>query len=124
MGRSAWDTLAEALGLKTEINWDAVNKRRQMQQNGSMDRRTQQGPMPYFRPPGAQRQTPQGRGMNANPNAMGQIPQGQDVPGGQPNPLYSTPRRSPLSTSPNAPQDMDGGREDEAFDPEEGEDYR
>ena len=109
--------LAEALGIKTEMNWDAVNKRRQMQQNGSMDRRNQQGPMPYFKTPGMQQG--QGIGMRANPNAMAQIPGGSDAPNqiGQANPLYAPPQRqkpkSPLATPPNSPQALDGGDEDE-----------
>jgi hypothetical protein len=116
MGRSAWELLAEALGIKSEVNWDAANKRRQMQQYGSMDRRNQQGPMPYFKPQGTQAgQPPQPLGMRSNPNAMAQIPAGSDVPGQQQNPLFAPPPRpkSPLSTSPNSPRAMDGGEDGE-----------
>lgn len=115
--RSAWDRLAEALGIQTEINWDAVNKRRQMQQYGTMDRRDKQGPMPYFKPAGMQQRTqapppaPPNRGQQ--PAAMSQVPFGNDRPG-QTNPLFSPPKpRSPLSTAPNSPQALSGGDEDE-----------
>lgn len=105
MGRSAWYTLAEALDIQTEINWDNVNKRRQMQQNGTMDRRNKQGPMPYFKTPGQQRQMQQAQRGRINPNAMAQIPAGTDVPMQQPNPLFAPPaRKSALSTPPNSPQ--------------------
>lgn len=118
--RSAWDRLAEALGIKTEINWDAVNKRKQMQQYGTMDRRDKQGPMPYFKPAGmqrraqAQQQAPLNRGQQTA--AMSQVPFGTDRPG-QLNPLFAPPSppkpRSPLSTAPNSPQALSGGSEGE-----------
>lgn len=116
--KSAWDTLAEALGI-TEINWNAVNKRRQMQQNGSMDRRNQQGPMPYFKTPAMQQRAQNSRPIATNPNAMAQIPAGTDVPG-QVNPLFAPPGRpkpkSPLATAPNSPQSL-GGEDDEGDGP-------
>lgn len=111
--RSAWDRLAEALGIKTEVNWDAVNKRRQMQQYGTMDRRDKQGPMPYFKPSSMQQRRPQAT-PGSGQQAMGQIPFGSDRPG-QMNPLFAPPGRpkSPLSTAPNSPQAMTGGDEGE-----------
>lgn len=125
--RSAWERLAEALGIKTEINWDAVGKRRQMQQHGSMDRRDRQGPMPYFKPRGMQqqRQNRQARGSGPIAARPGQpppqIPFGTDRPG-QANPLFTPPQnqppqrpRSPLSTSPNSPQAMRGDDDGEQY---------
>jgi len=113
MARTAWDRLAEALGIKTEVNWDAVNKRRQMQQYGTMDRRNQQGPTPYFKTPGQQQRMQQARRGPVNPNAMAQIPAGMDRPG-QGNPLFAPPRpKSPLTTPPNSPQGLTGGRDEE-----------
>jgi hypothetical protein len=111
--RSAWDRLAEALGIKTEVNWDAVNKRRQMQQYGTMDRRDKQGPMPYFKPSSMQQRQPQAT-PGSGQQAMGQIPFGSDRPG-QMNPLFAPPGRpkSPLSTAPNSPAAMAGGDEGE-----------
>lgn len=111
--RSAWDRLAEALGIKTEINWDAVNKRRQMQQHGTMDRRNRQGPMPYFKPASLQQRRPPQATPGSGQQAMSQIPFGSDRPG-QANPLFAPPRpRSPLSTAPNSPQALSGGDEGE-----------
>lgn len=112
--RSAWDRLAEALGIQTEINWDAVNKRRQMQQYGTMDRRDKQGPMPYFKPAGMQQRAQQPRmAAGTGQQAMSQIPFGSDRPG-QSNPLFTPPRpKSPLTTAPNSPQALSGGSEGE-----------
>lgn len=118
--RSAWDRLAEALGIKTEVNWDAVNKRRQMQRGGTMDRRDRQGPMPYFRPAAMQQRRAQAAAQQVSPNrgqqtaAMSQVPFGTDRPG-QGNPLFASPSRpkSPLSTAPNSPQALSGGSEGE-----------
>jgi hypothetical protein len=113
--RSAWDRLAEALGI-TEIDWSAVQKRRQMQQYGTMDRRNKQGPMPYFKPGGMQQRAQQARMVppGSGQQAMQQIPFGSDRPG-QVNPLFAQPPRpkSPLSTAPNSPQAMDGGDEED-----------
>ncbi len=120
--RSAWDRLAEALGIKTEINWTSVAKRRQMQQGGTMDRRDRQGPMPYFRPQAMQQRQQQARASamaGQGQSAMAQIPFGTDRPG-QRNPLFAPPRsRSPLATPPNSPQALQGGDEGE----EEGAEY-
>ena len=114
--RSAWDRLAEALGMKTEVNWNAVQKRRQMQQYGSMDRRDRQGPMPYFKTPSMQQRRIAPRAATGTgQQAMAQIPFGSDRPG-QMNPLFTPPRprpKSPLSTAPNSPQAMSGGSEGE-----------
>ncbi len=120
MGRSAWELLAEALGITTEMNWDTANKQRRMQQNGTMDRRNQQGPMPYFKPQvqriGGPQQSQSQRqpiGMKANPNAMAQIPAGSDVPGQQPNPLFAVPKPQPrLSNAANSPQALNGGTDE------------
>lgn len=121
--RSAWDRLAEALGIRTEANWDAVNKRRQMQQYGTMDRRTNQGPTPYFKTPGQQQRMQQQRRGPVNPNAMAQIPVGTDVPG-QENPLFAPPSRTrpSLSRSPNSPT-LPGGSDEEDEDMMPGSGY-
>ena len=113
---SAWDRLAEALGIQTEVNWDAVNKRRQMQQYGTMDRRNR-GPSTMLKTPQQlARIAAQGSRGPVNPNAMAQIPAGSDVPG-QGNPLFAPPARprpmSPLSTPPNSPLGLRGGRDEE-----------
>lgn len=114
--------LAEALGIKTEMNWDAVNKRRQMQQYGTVDRRNRGASTMLKTPQQIQRIAQQGSRGPVNPNAMAQIPAGSDNPNqmGQPNPLFAPPRpKSPLSTAPNSPQSLGGGRDEE----EEGMDY-
>lgn len=115
---SAWDRLAEVFGIKTEVNWDAANKRRQMQKYGTMDRRMR-GPSTILKTP-QQIQRMQQRGPRGpvNPNAMAQIPAGSDAPG-QENPLFAPPRSGPprtqslLSTPPNSPQAMSGETDDE-----------
>lgn len=124
--RSAWDRLAEALGIKTEVNWDAANKRRQMQQYGTMDRRNR-GPSTLLKTPQqVQRMQQRGPRGPVNPNAMAQIPVGSDTPG-QGNPLFAPPprSRSPLATPPNSPQSLapTGGREDDEREEDEGVGY-
>lgn len=116
---SAWKRLAEALGIETEANWDKLARQRNIRRYGTQDRRMQQGPTPYFNGRGtgsAQRQQTAAQATpDMTPRQGGiKIPAGQDRPG-QLNPLYAAPSpppkpRSPLSTSPNAPQD-DGSEE-------------
>ncbi len=101
--------LAEALGMRTEANWDAAAKRRNMQRYGATDRRIQQGPTPYFKPNGmgsAQRQGTVGQmAPDMTPRKGGlQIPSGTDRPG-QGNPLMAPPTKRPgLVQAPNSPQ--------------------
>lgn len=104
-----WEALAEAVGLKDATNWNNVNKRQNMARYGTMDRRNQQGPTPYFNSRGtgqAQRQaTMAGMQPDMGRRTAMQIPFGTDRPTGQPNPLMTPTRRpSPLSTSPNSPR--------------------
>lgn len=104
---SIWRTLAEAVGLSNEANWDRVAKQRNMQRYGTQDRRDKQGPMAYFNTQGtgsAQRQATAARTpprMVGKPGGL-QIPNGTDRPG-QGNPLMAPSRPSPLGTAPNAP---------------------
>lgn len=91
-----WKMISEAVGIEVEgpMNFQKLGRKRNMDRYGTMDRRTNQGPMPYFKPggkrPGMQQQMQQKRGI------VPQIPDGSDVPGGQGiNPLT---KPSPMST--------------------------
>ena len=103
--------LAEALGIETEANWDAVAKKRNMQRYGSQGRRAR--PAAAFNIHGTGTAQRQGTAAGVRPDMtprMGglQIPAGKDVPG-QGNPLMAPPKKSgPLGAAANSPPDDHG----------------
>jgi hypothetical protein len=114
--------LAEALGIETEANWDAVAKRRNIARYGTMDRRNKQGPMPYFNASGTgaaqdgQRPAMRGQGKPPPP-----IPNGTDRPG-QTNPLFGPPSKGsmlPQATGGSVPGGMNVGSAQDAGAPDD-----
>lgn len=92
-----WRALAEAFGIETEagLNFQKMNRRRQMQQYGTVDRRDKGDPLAMHRQRLQRQQAAaQGANMTPRPGGLSDIPAGADRPG-QGNPLMAPPRREP-----------------------------
>jgi hypothetical protein len=94
-----WRLIAEAMGIETEapLNFQKLNRRRQMQQYGTTDRRDKGDPMMLHRMR-KQQAAAQAAGpadMTGRPGGLSDIPSGTDRPG-QGNPLVAPPRREPM----------------------------